>query len=143
MLKKKWKYLRDQFAIEWGKLPPARSGDSAEDTQLPKWQYFKSLLFLKDIVTPRTTKGPLKLLLANNSAYAVSSQDLIEEESQVSLHDEGNNTFTLPETEGGLVTQGESERQLVAPESINKEQGGKKRKRDTIDDYHRSVLHIL
>ena len=91
-----------------------------EDTQLPKWQYFKSLLFLKDIVTPRTTKGPLKLLLANNSAYAVSSQNVIEEESQVSLHDEDNNTFTLSETGGGLVTQGKSDRQLVAPEPINK-----------------------
>ena len=105
--------------------PPARSGDGAEDMQLPKWQYFKSLLLLKDFVTPRITKGPLKLLLANNSAYAVSSQDVIEEESQVSLHDEDNNTFTLPETEGRLVTQGESDRQLFTPKPIRSREGGK------------------
>lgn len=139
MLKKKWKYLRDQFATELSKLPPARSGDGAEDFQLPKWQYFKSLLFLKDITAPRTTKGPLKSLLVKTSASAVSSQGVDEEESQVSVLDESSNTITLPETD--LDTQGGSDR-IVTPEPTIKEQGRMKRKWDNIDDYQRSILQI-
>ena len=139
MLKKKWKYLRDQFATELGKLPPARSGDGAEDFQLPKWQYFKSLLFLKDITAPRTTTGPLKSLLVSNSASADSPQSVIEEESQVSLLDESSNTITLSETE--LDTQAGGDR-TVTPQPTIKEPGRMKRKRDTIDDYQRSVLQI-
>lgn len=45
--------MRDQFAVELGKIPPsARSGDEAIP-YCPKWPYFKFLLFLKDVVTPR------------------------------------------------------------------------------------------
>ncbi|KAK4322772.1 hypothetical protein Pmani_006440 [Petrolisthes manimaculis] len=40
VVKKKWKYLRDQFAVELGKYPPPRSGDPADVTQISKWQYF-------------------------------------------------------------------------------------------------------
>ncbi|XP_064116843.1 uncharacterized protein LOC135222639 [Macrobrachium nipponense] len=54
-LRKKWKYLRDQFTVELRKYPP---GDAAAgDSQTPKWRYFKSLMFLKDFVKGRPATG--------------------------------------------------------------------------------------
>jgi len=60
ILKKKWKYLRDQFSVELGKIPPSRSGDSgAQEASGSKWQFFSQLLFLRDIVKPRSSSGNL------------------------------------------------------------------------------------
>lgn len=59
VLRKKWKYLRDQFTVELGKITPSRSGDPAGATYEPKWPHFKSLLFLKDVVKPRQSTGNL------------------------------------------------------------------------------------
>ncbi|CAK1594876.1 unnamed protein product [Parnassius mnemosyne] len=57
-IRKRWKYLRDQFAVELRKIPPSRSGDEAI-TDCPKWPYFKSLLFLRQVVKARATTGSL------------------------------------------------------------------------------------
>lgn len=51
-LRRKWKYLRDQFAIEMGKYPPCGSG-YPDGHPVSKWPYFQSLLFLVDVVKPR------------------------------------------------------------------------------------------
>jgi len=53
VLRKKWKYLRDQFSVEFGKIKPPRSGDPGCKSYEPKWPHYRSLLFLKDIVKPR------------------------------------------------------------------------------------------
>lgn len=60
VLRKKWKYLRDQFSVECSKLKPSKSGDAANTTNEPKWPYYKQLLFLKDIVKPRASSSNLK-----------------------------------------------------------------------------------
>lgn len=52
-LRKKWKYLRDQFAVELGKLPESLSG---EITAKSKWPYFDLLIFLRKIVKVRQTR---------------------------------------------------------------------------------------
>lgn len=52
-LRKKWKYLRDQFAVELGKLPESNSG---EITAKSKWPYFDLLIFLRKIVKVRQTR---------------------------------------------------------------------------------------
>lgn len=70
VVKKKWKYLRDQFAVELGKYPPPRSGDAADATQSSKWQYFHLLHFLKDIVKPRASTGNVSSVIANENAEA-------------------------------------------------------------------------
>lgn len=59
VIRKKWKYLRDQFTVELGKITPSRSGDPAGATYEPKWPHFKSLLFLKDVVKPRQSTSNL------------------------------------------------------------------------------------
>lgn len=63
-MKKKWKYLRDQFAAELKKFPSARSGDAAGDKQTSKWVYFQLLFFLKDVIEPRTSTGNLSSVIA-------------------------------------------------------------------------------
>lgn len=82
-LRKKWKYLRDQFAVELGKMPPPHSGDEGIDFYRPKWPYFRLLFFLKDSVKARTSKGncssttpPNKFLNENSGP----SQDSITED---------------------------------------------------------------
>jgi len=60
VLRKKWKYLRDQFSVEFGKIKPPRSGDPAGESYGPKWPHYRSLLFLKDIVKPRASSRNLK-----------------------------------------------------------------------------------
>ncbi|XP_072934156.1 uncharacterized protein [Epargyreus clarus] len=57
-VRKKWKYLRDQFSVEYGKIPPAGCEEEML-TYEPKWRYYKSLQFLEEVVTPRVnTKNP-------------------------------------------------------------------------------------
>ncbi|XP_012946166.1 uncharacterized protein LOC106013889 [Aplysia californica] len=59
-LRKKWKYLRDNFSAEYSKRPVSRSGDGADNYPQSKWTYFRSLLFLKDIVAPRACSGSIE-----------------------------------------------------------------------------------
>jgi len=61
VLRKKWKYLRDQFSVEFGKIKPPHSGDPGGESYEPKWPHYRSLLFLKDIVKPRAFSSNLKL----------------------------------------------------------------------------------
>lgn len=60
VLRRKWNYLRDQFNVEYSKINTPRSGDAAETATEPKWPYFKQMLFLKDIATPRASSSNLK-----------------------------------------------------------------------------------
>ncbi|RZF34828.1 hypothetical protein LSTR_LSTR011215 [Laodelphax striatellus] len=52
LLKKKWKYLRDQFATEYYKKNEGQS-NSSDSANVQKWQYFNQLLFMKDVIKPR------------------------------------------------------------------------------------------
>lgn len=56
VVRKKWKYLRDQFAVEVGKMT-STTEHSLNELPEPKWRHFKSLLFLRDFVKPRTSSG--------------------------------------------------------------------------------------
>ncbi|XP_072388793.1 uncharacterized protein [Diabrotica undecimpunctata] len=53
--RKKWRSLRDQFAKELKKLPKSESGELFH--YQGKWQYFTSLLFLRDSVSHRDAKS--------------------------------------------------------------------------------------
>ncbi|XP_005111850.1 uncharacterized protein LOC101862916 [Aplysia californica] len=54
LLRRKWKYLRDQFASEWGKIETL--GANSCQVVTSKWQFYKQLLFLKGVAKPRTYK---------------------------------------------------------------------------------------
>ncbi|KAF6203565.1 hypothetical protein GE061_001897 [Apolygus lucorum] len=46
-LRKKWKYLRDQFCVEFGKISAGKES---------QWAHYNSLCFLADVVKPRQLK---------------------------------------------------------------------------------------
>lgn len=60
LLRKKWKYLRDNFAVEYTKQQNPRSEKAVKSCPPSKWQYFNQLMFLRDIVTLRVPKSSFK-----------------------------------------------------------------------------------
>jgi hypothetical protein len=60
VLSKKWKYLGDQFSVEFGKIKPPRSGDPGGESYEPKWPQYRSLLILKDVVKSLALSSNLK-----------------------------------------------------------------------------------
>lgn len=87
ILRKKWKYLRDQFSVECSEIKTPRLGDAAETATEPKWPYFKRMLFLKDIVTPRASSSNLK-----PKAPTVTDDGEVEREHDISLFVDGQET---------------------------------------------------
>lgn len=53
--------MRDQFIAELSKLPRPRSGDEGGVLKTSKWQYFKAVYFLKDVVKARPSSGNLTI----------------------------------------------------------------------------------
>lgn len=80
--------------MEYSKWPVSRSGDGADNSQQSKWAYFKPLLFLKDLVTPRASHGSIKssgMLTAPQTGIQITSQysqDLFHAESSATRESE-------------------------------------------------------
>lgn len=79
-LKKKWKYLRDQFYYELRKQQLPQTDDSTDNVSVSKWPHFQKLTFLKDHAKPRTHSGNLSSLV----------QGIAEEDTQLSMESEDN-----------------------------------------------------
>ncbi|RVE41566.1 hypothetical protein evm_013783 [Chilo suppressalis] len=62
LLRKKWRYLRDQYAVETSKIPRALEG-----SYTPKWPPFKSLHFLKGVIPRRDRKRKVRRSSSNTS----------------------------------------------------------------------------
>ncbi|RUS89891.1 hypothetical protein EGW08_002332 [Elysia chlorotica] len=63
ILRSKWKSLRDYFVVELGKRHIART-KARKGTKLPpvpRWQFFRQLLFLKDVVAHKVPADCLEL----------------------------------------------------------------------------------
>ncbi|XP_063842374.1 uncharacterized protein LOC135090051 [Scylla paramamosain] len=142
LVKKKWKYLRDQFAVELGKIPPARSGDAAGDTPTSKWQYFKLLHFLKDVVKARASTGNLSGVLTNDTV-----ETSLPESPQIE-YQMGTMEPPLATEEGVSHTKDALEREdevmekqwLISPATRPKKKGANKRSKT--DDFNQSILDI-
>lgn len=89
-LRKKWKYLRDQYATELSKSVHPKSGAGADEVITCKWQYFNALSFLKDIVKARKSSGNCSMLKTSNADQIVQQQSTSPE-----IHDEVE--YTEPE----------------------------------------------
>lgn len=74
-LRKKWKYLRDQYATEISKLVRPKSGAGADEVITCKWQYFNALSFLKDIVKARKSSGNCSMLETSSTDEIVEQQN--------------------------------------------------------------------
>ncbi|GFR77115.1 transcription factor Adf-1 [Elysia marginata] len=53
LLRRKWKYLRDNFAVEYSKCFRRGATNTYFSLGLSKWVYLRPLLFLKSVVRPR------------------------------------------------------------------------------------------
>ncbi|CAL4166370.1 unnamed protein product [Meganyctiphanes norvegica] len=124
-LRKKWKYLRDQFSVEFGKFPLSLSSDASEH-QKSKWKYFHLLTFLKTIVKPRISDKVISDVRTSDTA------------SPGSFNNEEDNTDDF---EPPLESQ-EGTSKFPKTEEYNKKfqyiLSRSNRKRDREDDEYRS-----
>nr|CAD7444604.1 unnamed protein product [Timema bartmani] len=141
-LRKKWKYIRDQFCVELGKIPPSRSGDTVEGSPTSKWAYFKSLLFLKDSVKPRASCGnlpnpptgqTLSATIIGSSHYGEPTEDFENSQDQEEISDE-EAVKQLKETDV-LFQPTQSTLSMTTPTT-------KKKKRQCADTYNETLLNI-
>lgn len=119
-LRKKWKYLRDQFSVEFSKIPINRSRDEGDGPCVSKWPYFKSLLFLRDIVRARASSG-------NCTNQKLEIDGVIKAESEICDGGQAEEVETedeesIRDNQGSVNINAASET-LLTP--------GQKRKRDT------------
>lgn len=135
-VRKQWKYLRDQFSVELGKHPPIRSGDPAEDMLTSKWPYFTQLLFLKDIVKPRTATGNLP---------RTSTQVTYQEESQDSSEhndNSGNEEASERSQQESVVESSITSPSLPSPTTPIVTPIITKKRRGITDTYQETMLDI-
>lgn len=139
MLRRKWKYLRDQFSVEYSKIKTPRSGDAAETATEPKWPYFKQMLFLKDIVTPRVSSSNLK-----PKAPTMTDKRKVERENHVSQFADEQETDDVDlnvsetETSTGNVT----ETQHVEFNEPTSPTASQPRKRKRVTLYNEKILQL-
>ncbi|KAF5283656.1 hypothetical protein FQR65_LT13780 [Abscondita terminalis] len=132
-VRKQWKYLRDQFSVELGKYPPPRSGDAAEDMPASKWPYFSQLLFLKDIVKPRTA--------TENLSSTQSTRDIQMTDQEDSQSVEGNENS---DNEDAFQTsEHEQEKPIETTPTLSKTTSiPTKKRRGTTQTFQASILEI-
>lgn len=104
MLKKN---LRDTFLKEIKKVKKSRSGDAQECAVIytGKWIYYKSMLFLKDTMTPRDTEG-------NISEEDDMEQNLNEVEEN---NDENIEHIQSPVVHSFIVPESETDSYVTVP----------------------------
>ncbi|XP_072389738.1 uncharacterized protein [Diabrotica undecimpunctata] len=107
-LRKKWKYLRDQFSVEWSKTK-LRSEDAAEPAE-PKWPYFKNMIFLKDIVTTRASSRYLR-------AAEIEQEHSRDDEAETDTTGLNEGERESPNDEDATETQFDQPRILSASQS--------------------------
>lgn len=79
-MRKKWKYLRDQFAAELAKIYASLSEDEPSVSYETRWPHYNSLLFLKDVIKVR---NPLRKSKSLNRASSLSNTSEDDEELEV------------------------------------------------------------
>lgn len=144
LVKRKWKYFRDHFAVELGKLTLPQSGGVAGGTETSQWQYFQLLHFLKDVVKPKAltrnfpsvlTKGTTETSLPVSSWVGNQVDDV---EDPV---DKEEGMPTSPTHTGETPARGveDLDKHKVTSSSRPKQEA---RKRPRTQDYNQSVLDI-
>lgn len=143
LVRKKWKYLRDQFAVELGKIPLSRSGDAGDSAPTSKWPHFQSLLFLKDIVRPRFSTGNLitaedSEIPPTSSAEAEAPADDVEDSSQIS---EYTDTNSYQEEENEIVKEDTANYVCHSSSPTVQSIQGRKRKRSN-ETFNNALLNL-
>lgn len=156
MLKKKWKYLRDQYAFELTKVKRPKSGAASDEVYLSKWPHFKVLSFLKEIVKPRQTSGNCTVKLESVATEDMNSQHPNLEENEetvavangsddgadelISMNDNESNIFA-DATHATIIPEGQQEVSIQNQPNVKKHTVNRiKRKRS--NDYQSTMLEI-
>lgn len=153
MLKKKWKYLRDQYSTELSKITRPKSGAGADEIVTCKWQYFTALSFLKDIVRPRQSSGNCStpkspntvehIELQRNSPVIGDKEDIIGSEDVVGVQPQEDNAVDDDDISRIADRVCETEYEGNTPQTHNFGRHTTDRiKRRRTDDYTSSMLEI-
>ncbi|XP_012946492.1 uncharacterized protein LOC106014033 [Aplysia californica] len=134
-LKNKWKSLRDYFSTEYNKRLEARSGDAASNQPQSKWLHFSQLLFLKDIVAPRSSFDSLDLDSVEDNPV-ICHESLPEITTQGSnVESQGPDTFPNPEAPEPGPSQELSPGSSSSQSRPTRGARPRKRSRDSLDNY--------
>lgn len=144
-LRKRWKYLRDQFSVELGKIPQSRSGDAASE-YTSKWPYFKSLLFLKTTVKARMPKGNLSVIVNNNMLRTERSPGCddqnFDEETQEMFSEASEDLLSEVQAPIDKTLQSLSETPSSSPSPPVPVHLKPKRKRSQADSWNAAIIDI-
>ncbi|XP_014103793.2 uncharacterized protein [Bactrocera oleae] len=157
-VKKKWKYIRDQFRAELRKISVPISGDNdiIDSDFHSKWPYFKQLLFLKDQMKHRELSGNLKKIRTipdesgNEDPLGVNDDISSLNISQIEDTDDTCDKFELnipPPTKKKYLSQSKSTSQLLEIEKrkllLLEKKHSEKKERDEDEAFFESLLpHI-
>jgi hypothetical protein len=102
--------VRDTFNREFKKIPKPRSGSSADDEPVynGKWVHFSSMMFLKDVATPRETQSN------------VPNADSNEEETNVDASVGEDTETQMTDVPSPSVLDNNIVQQLEAPKNSQK-----------------------
>ena len=141
---KNGKNLRDYFRTEYSKRPINRSGD-AEDCPAwkSKWQYYSQLLFLKDIVAPRKSSGPLCHNIDDVATDFQNSDPVFGPASPTESIDSEVININPNDTTDLLVAGASSASPTLTPTPPPKVTSGRKRKVDpSFTNHYEKLLEI-
>ena len=85
-LRRKWKYLRDNFAVEYTK--------ACESGRASRWQHYDQLLFLQDFVSLRAPHTPFRSFKGGNFSAESGQQELSRESEDSPSFTPGSNRVT-------------------------------------------------
>lgn len=129
--KKKWRNLRDQFAKEYRRVPTEAAGDPEECiANYPgRWQHFKNLLFLRDLVNLKGTEQNISAkremaLLEELIEFPNSVEGVNAEENYA---DEWSGSESETPTYSSKIANRESKKMII-PKSENADKKSKKLK---------------
>lgn len=114
--KAKWKNLRDTFRNELKKTQQQRSGDEGGSQNDSTWPWFKSMIFLKDIMTPRKMLSNIKQTTTIENL--VNPEDSMTDE--IELVNNNTSPFNCDLNDSGPSMSGSGEINQSMPPSIKK-----------------------
>lgn len=101
MARKTWENLRDTFRRKYKTEHETKSGQGA--TAPNKWPYFNSMLFLKDIMTPKVGSGNLPATVTNEPFSRSPSPVMANQESENEFESATSCSVTEPEASTSFV----------------------------------------
>lgn len=147
-LRKKWKYLRDQFGTELSKLTRPRSGSGVGAIAKSKWQYFDQLSFLRDVVQCRQSSGNLKQPTQSSETVSILPETREFYEEPTDPKEPTEEESTTQNCREGEVMETTFKPINVEPQTHSQRlvhvnpMPGSSRKRARPDEFNKSILEL-